>query len=50
MESSWVIGESNTLEYLLAKRLACIAEERVRVILEFTEFDSDEVRLRLHEF
>jgi hypothetical protein len=38
-----VIGESNTLEELLAAGAACIAEEWVRAMFEVTEFDPDEV-------
>jgi len=38
-----VIGESNTLEGLLAAGAACIAEEWVRAMFEVTKFDPDEV-------
>ena len=42
-----MIGEGATLEELLAKRIATeaarIAEERVRAMFAFTEFDPDEV-------
>ena len=38
-----MIGESNTLEELLAAGAACIAEEWVRAMFEITEFDPDEV-------
>jgi len=37
-----VIGESNTLEGLLAAGAACIAEEWVRAMFEVTKFDPDE--------
>ncbi len=42
-----MIGEGATLEELLAERIASeaarIAEERIRSMFEFTEFDPDEV-------
>ena len=42
-----MIGEGKTLEELLAERIAAeaarIAEDRIRTMFEFTEFDPDEV-------